>query len=253
MCPTPPQPCTSNGLPPAAAHQRYLAPRPNGGQQRCDDLPLPVRCLQLSAGRTAYHVFSQASSVLLPVCNESDWLSSQGVFIFFFHVIFNKEVRKNLKNVFSGKKSIPDESSTTRASLLTVSDQTNKARCVTPQLVLFNNITRGCSLSLQYKFFFSAASPPDRSSLHPQRTLNCNNTFTEDGALYRSGIGESNVSLDSTLRSAKSRSSYLAYTLRYNTLTDRMAASTTLLHDECVCVYPPRCALLLLRQMSHTY
>ncbi|KAM3859079.1 cadherin EGF LAG seven-pass G-type receptor 1 [Diretmus argenteus] len=43
----------------------------------------------------------------------------QGVFIFFCHVIFNKEVRKNLKNVFTGKKSLPDESSTTRASLLT--------------------------------------------------------------------------------------------------------------------------------------
>uniref|UniRef100_A0A7N6C234 Cadherin EGF LAG seven-pass G-type receptor 1a n=1 Tax=Anabas testudineus TaxID=64144 RepID=A0A7N6C234_ANATE len=81
----------------------------------------------------------------------------QGVFIFFFHVIINKEVRKNLKNVFTGKKNIPDESSTTRASLLT-------------------------------------------------RSLNCNNTYTEDGQLYRSGIGESTVSLDSTLRSAKSRS-----------------------------------------------
>uniref|UniRef100_A0A3Q1F1Z1 Cadherin EGF LAG seven-pass G-type receptor 1 n=1 Tax=Acanthochromis polyacanthus TaxID=80966 RepID=A0A3Q1F1Z1_9TELE len=89
----------------------------------------------------------------------------QGIFIFFFHIVFNKDVRKNLKNVFTGKKSIPDESSTTRASLLT-------------------------------------------------RSLNCNNTYTEDGPLYRSGIGESTVSLDSTLRSAKSRSSYLAYTLR---------------------------------------
>ncbi|XP_061571275.1 cadherin EGF LAG seven-pass G-type receptor 1 isoform X2 [Cololabis saira] len=89
----------------------------------------------------------------------------QGVFIFFFHVIFNKEVRKNIKNVLTGKKSVQDESSTTRGSLLT-------------------------------------------------RSLNCNNTYTEDGPLYRSAIGESNVSLDSTLRSAKSRSSYLAYTLR---------------------------------------
>ncbi|KAM9328068.1 LOW QUALITY PROTEIN: cadherin EGF LAG seven-pass G-type receptor 1 [Pholidichthys leucotaenia] len=89
----------------------------------------------------------------------------QGIIIFFFFVIFNKEVRKNLKNVFTGKKTVPDESTTTRASLLT-------------------------------------------------RSLNCNNTFTEDGPLYRSGIGESTVSLDSTLRSAKSRSSYLAYTRR---------------------------------------
>uniref|UniRef100_A0A3Q3J3E4 Cadherin EGF LAG seven-pass G-type receptor 1 n=1 Tax=Monopterus albus TaxID=43700 RepID=A0A3Q3J3E4_MONAL len=89
----------------------------------------------------------------------------QGVFIFFFHVIFNKEARKNLKNIFTGKKSTPDESGTTRASLLT-------------------------------------------------RSLNCNNTYTEDGPLYRSGIGESTVSLDSTLRSAKSCNSHLAYTLR---------------------------------------
>lgn len=80
---------------------------------------------------------------------------------------------------------------------------------------------------------FSLALP---LSLHPQRTLNSNNAYTEDGALYRSGFGESTVSLDSTLRSAKSRSSYLAYVLRYNTLTDCMAASATLLHV-CVCVF----------------
>ncbi|XP_053719186.1 cadherin EGF LAG seven-pass G-type receptor 1 isoform X1 [Synchiropus splendidus] len=89
----------------------------------------------------------------------------QGVFIFFFHIIFNKDVRKNLKNVFTGKKTMAEETAATRASLLT-------------------------------------------------RSLNCNNTYTEDGPLYRSGIGESTVSLDSTIRSAKSRSSYLAYTLR---------------------------------------
>uniref|UniRef100_H3CYQ7 Cadherin EGF LAG seven-pass G-type receptor 1 n=1 Tax=Tetraodon nigroviridis TaxID=99883 RepID=H3CYQ7_TETNG len=91
----------------------------------------------------------------------------QGIFIFFFHVIFNKDVRKNLKNVFTGKKMVSDESSTTRASLLT-------------------------------------------------RTLNSNNAY-EDGTIYRSGIGESTVSLDSTLRSAKSRNSYLAYALSKET------------------------------------
>ncbi|XP_029019747.1 cadherin EGF LAG seven-pass G-type receptor 1 isoform X4 [Betta splendens] len=89
----------------------------------------------------------------------------QGVFIFFFHVIINKEARQKLKDVLSGNKSVPDESSTTRASLLT-------------------------------------------------RSLNCNNTYAEDGPLYRSAFGESTVSLDSTLRSAKSRSSYLAHALR---------------------------------------
>ncbi|XP_066525030.1 cadherin EGF LAG seven-pass G-type receptor 1 [Hoplias malabaricus] len=89
----------------------------------------------------------------------------QGIFIFFFHCVLSKEVRKNLKMVLTGKKPLPDESSTTRASLLT-------------------------------------------------RSLNCNNTYTEDGTLFRSAIGESTVSLESTIRSAKSHSSYLTYAFR---------------------------------------
>ncbi|XP_022527058.2 cadherin EGF LAG seven-pass G-type receptor 1 isoform X3 [Astyanax mexicanus] len=89
----------------------------------------------------------------------------QGILIFFFHCVLSKEVRKNLKMVFTGKKPLPDESSTTRASLLT-------------------------------------------------RSLNCNNTYTEDGTLFRSAIGESTVSLESTIRSAKSHSGYLAYAFR---------------------------------------
>ncbi|XP_062852533.1 cadherin EGF LAG seven-pass G-type receptor 1 [Trichomycterus rosablanca] len=89
----------------------------------------------------------------------------QGILIFLFHCLLNKEVRKNLKYVFTGKKPIPDESSTTRASLLT-------------------------------------------------RSLNCNNTYTEDGTIFRSAIGESTVSLESTVRSAKSHSGYLAYPYR---------------------------------------
>uniref|UniRef100_A0A671R1L4 Cadherin EGF LAG seven-pass G-type receptor 1-like n=1 Tax=Sinocyclocheilus anshuiensis TaxID=1608454 RepID=A0A671R1L4_9TELE len=74
----------------------------------------------------------------------------QGILIFFFHIVFSKEVRKNLKNVFTGKKPLPDDSSATRTTLLT-------------------------------------------------RTLNCNNTYMEDGTLYRSAIGESTVSLESTV------------------------------------------------------
>uniref|UniRef100_A0A8C5B087 Cadherin EGF LAG seven-pass G-type receptor 1a n=1 Tax=Gadus morhua TaxID=8049 RepID=A0A8C5B087_GADMO len=49
----------------------------------------------------------------------------QGVFIFFFYVIFNREVRKNLKSVFTGKKMSADETSTTKASLLTVRPHTH--------------------------------------------------------------------------------------------------------------------------------
>ncbi|KAM9467566.1 cadherin EGF LAG seven-pass G-type receptor 1 isoform 2-T2 [Clarias gariepinus] len=89
----------------------------------------------------------------------------QGILIFLFHCILSKEVRKNLKLVFTGKKPVPDDSTTTRASLLT-------------------------------------------------RSLNCNNTYTEDGTIFRSAIGESTVSLESTIRSAKSHSGYLAYTFR---------------------------------------
>ncbi|XP_060759034.1 cadherin EGF LAG seven-pass G-type receptor 1 isoform X5 [Neoarius graeffei] len=75
----------------------------------------------------------------------------QGIFIFLFHCVLSKEVRKNLKLVFTGKKPVPDESIMTRASLLT-------------------------------------------------RSLNCNNTYTEDGTIFRSAIGESTVSLESTIR-----------------------------------------------------
>ncbi|XP_071589956.1 cadherin EGF LAG seven-pass G-type receptor 1 isoform X6 [Heliangelus exortis] len=89
----------------------------------------------------------------------------QGLFIFFFHCVFNKEVRKHLKNTLAGKKPLPDDSTTTRATLLT-------------------------------------------------RSLNCNNTYIEEPNMYRTTIGESTVSLESTVRSAKSHNSYLAYILR---------------------------------------
>ncbi|XP_061496273.1 cadherin EGF LAG seven-pass G-type receptor 1 isoform X3 [Rhineura floridana] len=75
----------------------------------------------------------------------------QGLFIFFFHCIFNKEVRKHLKNTFTGKKPLPDDSTTTRATLLT-------------------------------------------------RSLNCNDTYIEESNMYRTTIGESTVSLESTVR-----------------------------------------------------
>lgn len=121
-----PQPCSPNGLHPSAAHQRHLAFGPDGGQQRRDDLPLPVRRLQLPAGSPVDRIRPLICNLLDPLsalwCVKSYVLSSQGVFIFFFHVVFSKEVRRNLKNVFTGKKNIPDDSSTTRASLLTVSE-----------------------------------------------------------------------------------------------------------------------------------
>uniref|UniRef100_A0A9J8AN54 Cadherin EGF LAG seven-pass G-type receptor 1b n=1 Tax=Cyprinus carpio carpio TaxID=630221 RepID=A0A9J8AN54_CYPCA len=45
----------------------------------------------------------------------------QGICIFFFHCILNKDVRRNLKSVFTGKKVPVEDPSTTRATLLTVS------------------------------------------------------------------------------------------------------------------------------------
>uniref|UniRef100_A0A670J609 Cadherin EGF LAG seven-pass G-type receptor 1 n=1 Tax=Podarcis muralis TaxID=64176 RepID=A0A670J609_PODMU len=75
----------------------------------------------------------------------------QGLFIFFFHCIFNKEVRKHLKNTFTGKKPLTDDTTTTRATLLT-------------------------------------------------RSLNCNDTYVEEPNMYRTTLGESTVSLESTVR-----------------------------------------------------
>uniref|UniRef100_A0A8C1N8Q7 Cadherin EGF LAG seven-pass G-type receptor 1b n=1 Tax=Cyprinus carpio TaxID=7962 RepID=A0A8C1N8Q7_CYPCA len=43
----------------------------------------------------------------------------QGMCIFFFHCILNKDVRRNLKSVFTGKKVPAEDPSTTRATLLT--------------------------------------------------------------------------------------------------------------------------------------
>uniref|UniRef100_A0A669PEW2 Cadherin EGF LAG seven-pass G-type receptor 1 n=1 Tax=Phasianus colchicus TaxID=9054 RepID=A0A669PEW2_PHACC len=50
----------------------------------------------------------------------------QGLFIFFFHCVFNKEVRKHLKNTLTGKKPLPDDSTATRATLLTVRKKMGK-------------------------------------------------------------------------------------------------------------------------------
>lgn len=47
--------------------------------------------------------------------------SFQGICIFFFHCILNKDVRRNLKSVFTGKQLPAEDPSTTRATLLTVS------------------------------------------------------------------------------------------------------------------------------------
>lgn len=155
-----PQSRTTYGLPPPATHQRHLATRSDGGQQQRNDLPLPVRYLQLLTGNavvllvTSQMIIHRTSKLvwrgLFDNHHQQFWKSSlllslQGVFIFFFHVVFNKEVRKNLKNVFTGKKSIPDESSTTRASLLTVSG--NKI----PKLFLMSNLI--CKLLLSLHFY----------------------------------------------------------------------------------------------------
>ncbi|XP_067292429.1 cadherin EGF LAG seven-pass G-type receptor 1 [Pseudorasbora parva] len=89
----------------------------------------------------------------------------QGICIFFFHCILNKDVRRNLKSVFTGKKVPAEDPSTTRATLLT-------------------------------------------------RSLN-GDVYMEDGGLYRTTIGESTVSLESSVRSGRSHgNSYLVSTLR---------------------------------------
>lgn len=47
-------------------------------------------------------------------------LAPQGLFVLLFHCVLNREVRKHLKGALSGKKPHPDDSATTRATLLTV-------------------------------------------------------------------------------------------------------------------------------------
>uniref|UniRef100_A0A8C7RY70 Cadherin EGF LAG seven-pass G-type receptor 1a n=1 Tax=Oncorhynchus mykiss TaxID=8022 RepID=A0A8C7RY70_ONCMY len=76
----------------------------------------------------------------------------QGVCIFFFYCVFNKEVRTNLKNILTGRKYIVEEPTATRSTLLT-------------------------------------------------RSLNAKHSYTEEDSLYRTAIGESTASLDSTVRS----------------------------------------------------
>uniref|UniRef100_A0A8C9K3T4 Cadherin EGF LAG seven-pass G-type receptor 1 n=1 Tax=Panthera tigris altaica TaxID=74533 RepID=A0A8C9K3T4_PANTA len=75
----------------------------------------------------------------------------QGLFVLLFHCVLNREVRKHLKGVLAGKKLHPDDSATTRATLLT-------------------------------------------------RSLNCNHTYSEEPNMFRTALGESTASLDSTIR-----------------------------------------------------
>ncbi|XP_032895639.1 cadherin EGF LAG seven-pass G-type receptor 1 isoform X2 [Amblyraja radiata] len=89
----------------------------------------------------------------------------QGLFIFFCHCIFNKEVRTALKDTFSGKKQQADDTVLTRTTILS-------------------------------------------------RSLNCNNTYVDEGRMYRTAIGESTASMESTVRSAKSHNSCIAHKLR---------------------------------------
>lgn len=44
----------------------------------------------------------------------------QGLCVLLFHCVLNREVRKHLKGVLAGRKPHPDDSATTRATLLTV-------------------------------------------------------------------------------------------------------------------------------------
>jgi len=70
---------------------------------------------------------------------------------------------KNLKNVFTGKKSAPDESSTTRASLLTVSEQRHSYGPKYNRLI--------CKVTLF--FIFSSVSALSTATPRTQKTASC--------------------------------------------------------------------------------
>lgn len=60
--------------------------------------------------------------------------SLQGLFVLLFHCVLNREVRKHLKGVLAGKKLHPDDSATTRATLLTVGGP--QGPCVGPGVLV---------------------------------------------------------------------------------------------------------------------
>uniref|UniRef100_A0A8C3TL74 Cadherin EGF LAG seven-pass G-type receptor 1 n=1 Tax=Chelydra serpentina TaxID=8475 RepID=A0A8C3TL74_CHESE len=96
----------------------------------------------------------------------------QGLFIFFFHCVFNKEVRKHLKNTLTGKKPLPDDSTTTRATLLTVRGHLGKKfSCL---------YSHSCPQRRLMENFTSATRPPsmwspnkDQFSLLSYSTFTC--------------------------------------------------------------------------------
>lgn len=105
----------------------------------------------------------------------------QGVSVLLFHCALNTDVRRHLRGVLSGKKPHPDDSATTKATLLTVGPA-----CGCPP-------RSGCGPC--------RVPVADRAVLCPQRSLNCNNTYSEDPGLLRTALGESTASLDSAGRS----------------------------------------------------
>uniref|UniRef100_A0A8C8SDX6 Cadherin EGF LAG seven-pass G-type receptor 1 n=1 Tax=Pelusios castaneus TaxID=367368 RepID=A0A8C8SDX6_9SAUR len=84
----------------------------------------------------------------------------QGLFIFFFHCIFNKEVRKHLKNTLTGKKPLPDDSTTTRATLLTVRHSLRKT--------FSRGLVRGHGLDMQMIHSSTYPSPHMITPLPPR-------------------------------------------------------------------------------------
>ncbi|XP_019507230.1 PREDICTED: cadherin EGF LAG seven-pass G-type receptor 1 [Hipposideros armiger] len=59
----------------------------------------------------------------------------QGLFVLLFHCVLNREVRKHLKGILAGKKPHPDDSATTRATLLTRSLNCNTAYSEEPNVL----------------------------------------------------------------------------------------------------------------------
>lgn len=144
--------------------------------------------------------------------------SLQGICIFFFHCILNKDVRTNLKSVFGGKKVPAEESTATHTTLLTVSGV--KSQHYISCSVYNSTFVSPLICPTYYLFYMVLLHLPPytwQNSDHlisVQRTFN-GNVYTEDGCLYRTPIGESTVSMENSVRSGKSHgSSYIAYTLR---------------------------------------
>lgn len=94
-------------------------PRAVAGMGSAVRMPLPHR-LPGKQGPCGRRLWPGGGSGLPRSAGVPDPRPLQGLCVLLFHCVLNREVRKHLKGVLAGRKPHPDDSATTRATLLTV-------------------------------------------------------------------------------------------------------------------------------------